>query len=138
MQINDQRGAVLHMLRSDAPDFDNFGECYFSEVKPKVVKAWKYHHIQAQNLVVPIGRVRVVVYDDRGESTSRGEVQILELGRPDEYFRLHIPPQLWYGFQCLSDSPALLANCTNFLHDPMKSELRAVDDANIPYQWEIV
>ena len=29
-QINDERGAVLHMLRCDAPEFSRFGECYIS------------------------------------------------------------------------------------------------------------
>jgi len=33
-QIGDERGAVLHMLRCDAPEFVRFGECYFSEVLP--------------------------------------------------------------------------------------------------------
>src|SRR4051812_49366335 len=36
-QIVDHRGAVLHMLRSDAPDFRQFGECYFSEVAPGAI-----------------------------------------------------------------------------------------------------
>ena len=91
-QITDERGAVLHMLRSDSPEFTRFGECYFSELLPGAVKAWKRHRAQTQNLAVPVGRVRVAIYDDRPGSSTRGGLRILELGRPDAYLRVRIPP----------------------------------------------
>lgn len=134
-QISDDRGAVLHMLRNDAPEFTRFGECYFSEVLPGAVKAWKRHRIQTQNLAVPVGRMRVVIYDDREDSATRGHLQVMELGRPDAYLRLRIPPGLWYGFACMGDKPALLANCADLPHDPTESELRPIDYPTIPYQW---
>lgn len=134
-QIADDRGAVLHMLRCDAPEFRRFGECYFSEVLPGGVKAWKRHRVQTQNLAVPVGRIRMVIYDDREGTATRGQVQVLELGRPDAYFRLRIPPGLWYGFACLSATPALLANCADFPHDPAECDLRPINDPGIPYQW---
>ena len=134
-QINDERGAVLHHMRSDAPDFTSFGECYFSEMIPGAVKAWKRHRKQTQNLAVPIGRVRFVVYDGRRSSPTNGELQIVELGRPDDYNRLRIPKDLWYGFTCLSDTPALIANCADLPHDPDDAELLPEDDPGIPYRW---
>ncbi len=135
-QINDARGAVLHMLRNDAPEFTRFGECYFSEVLPGKVKAWKRHRLQTQNLAVPVGRVRVVVFDDREDSSTRGHLHITELGRPDAYVRLKIAPGLWYGFACISALPALLVNCADLPHDPSDGEVRPPDDHTIPYQWE--
>lgn len=135
-QINDARGAVLHMLRSDSPEFTCFGECYFSEVLPGAVKAWKRHNAQTQNLVVPAGRIRVVIYDDRQWSVTRGKLEVLELGRPDAYLRLRIPSGLWYGFACVGHTPALIANCTDVPHDPNDSMTLPVNDPGIPYQWE--
>jgi dTDP-4-dehydrorhamnose 3,5-epimerase len=135
-QICDERGAVLHMMRSDAPEFTRFGECYFSEVLPGAIKAWKRHRVQTQNLAVPIGRIRMVIYDDRDGSSTQGLLQELELGRPDAYLRLRIPPGLWYGFACVGDRTALLVNCADFLHDPTESDLRPFNDAGIPYRWE--
>ncbi len=134
-QISDERGSVLHMLRCDAPDFVRFGECYFSEVFPGTIRAWKRHRLQTQNLAVPVGRIRLVIHDDREGSPTRGNVQILELGRPDAYLRLRIPPGLWYGFACIGDTPALLANCADRPHDPAESETRSKDAPAIPYQW---
>ena len=135
-QITDELGSVLHMLRSDAPDFVAFGECYFSEILPGAIKAWKRHRIQTQNLAVPIGRVRLAIHDDREQSATRGHTQVIELGRPDAYLRVKIPPGLWYGWGCISAAPALVANCTDRPHDPDESGTRPGDDPAMPDIWE--
>lgn len=133
--IADQRGAVLHMLRADDPEFVGFGECYFSEVLPGVVKGWKRHLRQTQVFAVPWGRMRIVLYDDRDGSPSRGLVQVFDLGRPDAYRRLRIPPRLWYSFSSVGTMPSLLANCPDLPHDPTESETRSLLDPAIPYTW---
>lgn len=137
-QISDERGVLLHMLRCDDVAFSRFGECYFSEVVPGAVKAWKRHRMQTQNLAVPVGCIRVVIYDDREGSVTRGQLQELKLGRPDAYFRLRIPPGLWYGFACIGDKPALLANCTDLPHDPTESEQCPSNHPIIPYKWTLL
>jgi dTDP-4-dehydrorhamnose 3,5-epimerase len=134
-ELTDEHGAVLHMLRSDATDFIKFGECYFSEVLPGAIKAWKLHTKQTQNIAVPIGQVRLVIYDDRVDSNTRGNLLIQELGRPDAYLRVKIPPGLWYGFTCIGNTPALLANCADLPHDPTESERKSSFDTSIPYNW---
>lgn len=134
-QFSDERGSVLHMLRCDAPEFIRFGECYFSEVLPGAIKAWKRHRTQTQNLAVPVGRIHLVIYDNRETSPTRGNLQVLKLGRPDAYLRLRIPPDLWYGFSCVSTIPALLVNCADLPHDPIDGEVRPMNDPTIPYTW---
>lgn len=135
-EIKDARGSVLHMMRNDSPEFDKFGECYFSEIFPGVVKAWKCHKKQTQNISVPVGRIRIVLFDSREVTSTKDKLEILELGRPDKYLRLQIPPGLWYGFKCISDVPALIANCANMVHDPDESDVRELDDSSIPYSWD--
>lgn len=135
-QFKDERGSVLQMLRCDAPEFTQFGECYFSEVLPGAIKAWKRHRAQTQNLAVPVGRIRVVIYDDRESSTTCGKMKVMELGRPDAYYRLKIVAGLWYGFTCISSTPALLANCADLPHDPADGEVLGWDDPAIPYSWD--
>lgn len=134
-QFSDERGTLLHMLRNDDPIFTTFGECYFSEVLPGAVKAWKLHRNQTQNFSVPVGRIKLVIYDNRKNSISNGNLQYVNLGRPDSYFRIMIPPGLWYGFTCISDMPALLVNCADIPHDPQESEIRMLDDISIPHRW---
>ncbi len=134
-QISDERGSVLHMMRCDSLEFVRFGECYFSEVLPGAVKAWKRHRKQTQNLAVPVGQIRLSIFDGRESSVTRGNLLILELGRPDAYFRVQIPFGIWYGFMCISTTPALLANCTDLSHDPDESDLLPADSSEIPYAW---
>lgn len=133
-QLGDERGAVLQMMRSNSPDFTKFGECYCSEILPGAVKAWKRHRLQTQNLAVPVGHVRLVVYDDRVDSPSNGVLEILDLGRPEAYVRVRIPPGLWYGFANLGTTPAMILNCTDIPHDPTEGERRSEDDPAIPYR----
>ena len=134
-QISDERGSVLHVLRNDSPDFKKFGECYFSEIFTCAVKAWKCHKLQTQFLAVPVGRVRFVLFDERQDSTTLGKLQFLELGRPDMYCRLRIPPGIWYGFRCISEGNALIVNCTDIPFDSEERLSRKLDDESIPYQW---
>ena len=135
-QFPDERGTLLHMLRNDDPTFTTFGECYFSEVLPGAVKAWKLHLEQTQHFCVPVGRIKLVIYDNRKDSVSNSNVQLINLGRPDSYFRVMIPPGLWYGFTCISKMPALLVNCADIPHNPQESEVRMIDDVSIPYKWK--
>ena len=133
--IEDDRGAVLHMLRSDSDLYTDFGELYFSETKPGIIKAWKCNSKLTQLLAVPKGRIRLVIFDDRLDSSSKGELQILEVGRPDAYQLIKIPNNLWYGFECISNEPSLIANCTNGIHSPENTTTKNYDDPSIPFSW---
>ena len=93
-QIADNRGSVLHMLDNDSSLFKQFGEVYFSEIHSGRVKAWKRHKKQSQNLVVPLGKILLVIYDDRPNSNTHGKIEQYNLGRPEDYRLIHIPPML--------------------------------------------
>lgn len=134
-QIADDRGAVLHMIRADSPVFDRFGEVYFSEVNYQVVKGWKRHQCMTQNFAVPTGAIKLVIYDDRDDSPTRGNLEQLIIGRPDNYVLVRIPWGLWYGFQGLDEQPSLIANCADMPHDPDESETKPLDDPAIPFTW---
>lgn len=128
-------GPVMHMLRSDSPLFMGFGEIYFSEVLPGAVKAWKRHQRMTQHFAVPVGLLKVVLYDDREDSPTRGRVLECLLGRPDNYRLLRIPPMVWYGFTAVGDAPALVCNCPDMPHDPTESERIDQADPLVPYRF---
>ena len=134
-QIEDERGAVLHMLRSDSPLFSRFGEIYFSIVNPGVVKAWKRHSAMTQHFAVPVGCIQLVLFDGRADSPSKGQIEEIILGRADRYYLICIPPMIWYGFKGISDMPALLANCSDMPHDPNESEQLPISNDYISYNW---
>ena len=86
-------------------------------------------------MAVPRGRIRLVIFDDRLDSSSKGKLQILEVGRPDAYQLIKIPNNLWYGFECISNEPSLIANCTNGIHSPDNTTTKNYDDPSIPFSW---
>ena len=128
-------GPVMHMMRPASPLFGEIGEVYFSEVEPGCVKAWKCHTRQTQRFAVPVGQLKIVLYDNRPESPTRGRIMEVLLGRPDNYALLQIPPRVWYGFTAAGSVPAVICNCPDFPHDPAEGLRKDVDSRDIPYHW---
>jgi dTDP-4-dehydrorhamnose 3,5-epimerase len=136
-KIPDERGYVAHMLRSDDPTFEKFGEIYFSAVYPGVVKGWHLHTKMTLNYAVVTGVIKLVLYDDRPKSPTRGETMEIITGE-DNYSLITIPPQIWNGFKGIGKNIAIVANCSTHPHDP--KEIQRIDpfDNNIiKYNWEI-
>ena len=135
-QIVDERGAVYHYLKSTNITFKGFGEAYYSKINSKIIKGWKLHNRIHQNICVPFGEVKIVVYDDRLHSTSRGALMEIILNDTNNYQLLSIPPGLWYSFKCLSEKFAILANIIDQAHDASESENLPLKSNNIPYEWK--
>jgi dTDP-4-dehydrorhamnose 3,5-epimerase len=135
-RVADARGMVLHMLRADEPHFSRFGEIYFSLINAGAVKAWRTHARTTANFAVPVGTIRLVLFDDRPGSPSYGRVVERVIGEPD-YCLVTIPPGVWSGFRGESAGPSLVANCTTDPHDPAEVMRREVDTAEIPYRWPV-
>jgi dTDP-4-dehydrorhamnose 3,5-epimerase len=135
-RIPDERGAVFHMLREDSPVFERFGEIYFSTIYPGVVKGWHIHKRMTLNYAVPVGMVKLVLYDDREDSPTRGEVQELHVGELN-YALVTIPPLVWNGFKGEGVIPALVANCATIPHDPEEIDRLDPFDNDIPYDWAL-
>jgi dTDP-4-dehydrorhamnose 3,5-epimerase len=133
-QIVDERGKIMHMLRADAKGFQSFGEIYFSCVNPGSIKAWHIHKSMTLNYAVPHGHIKLVLYDDRPKSPTKGEIQEIELG-PDHYQLVTIPPKIWNGFTGLGSEMAIVANCATIPHDPNEIERLDPHDVKIPYTW---
>lgn len=135
-QIPDERGKIMHMLRCDDPHFERFGEIYFSVVYPDVVKGWHLHKEMALNYAVVQGMIKLVLFDDREGSTTRGELQELFIGESN-YVLVHIPAGIWNGFKGIGTDPAIVANCATLPHDP--TEIMRLDPLtnSIPYDWRL-
>jgi dTDP-4-dehydrorhamnose 3,5-epimerase len=135
-RIPDERGTVFHMLRSTDPHFLQFGEIYFSSVYRDVVKGWHRHREMTLNYACIHGRAKLVLYDDRNGSATRGHVMEIFLG-PDSYSLVVIPPLVWNGFKGMSDPLAIIANCCTHPHDPDRSERMDPFSSDIPYDWAV-
>jgi dTDP-4-dehydrorhamnose 3,5-epimerase len=135
-QISDERGMVMHMLRADAPHFQQFGEIYFSWVYPGAIKAWHLHREMTLNYAVPVGRIKLVLFDDRQDSVTRGELMELFVG-DGRYDLVTIPPLVWNGFKGIGTTPSLVANCSTIPYHPDEIERMDPLKSTIDYSWEL-
>ena len=135
-QIADERGKIMHMLRSDAPHFQEFGEIYFSCVHPGAIKAWHIHKKMTLNYAVPFGKIKFVLFDDRPDSSPRGQTQELYLG-PETYQLVTVPQLVWNGFKGVGTETSIVANCATLAHDPDEIDRMDPFDPSVPYDWAI-
>ena len=133
-RIPDERGTVFHMLKRTDPHFKEFGEIYFSSIYPGVVKGWHLHERMTINYACIVGEIKVVLFDERESSRTKGEVQTIYLG-PSNYALATVPPGVWNGFMNVGTVEAVVANCATIPHDP--AEIRRLDphSNHIPYDW---
>ena len=135
-QIFDERGKVMHMLREDSDVFTKFGEIYFSCTHPGVTKAWHLHKEMTLNYAVIYGEIKFVLYDDRADSPTKGEVQEIFIS-PENYMLVTVPPLIWNGFKCVGTQTAIVANCATMPHSPDEIERKPAMDSSIPYDWAL-
>ncbi|OPY26801.1 MAG: hypothetical protein A4E31_01378 [Methanomassiliicoccales archaeon PtaU1.Bin030] len=135
-RIPDERGTIYHMLRCDDPLFEAFGEVYFSTVYPGVIKGWHRHKKMILNYAVVSGSIKLVLYDDRPGSTTKGNVMELFIG-DNNYSLVKIPPMIWNGFKGIGTNMAIVANCSSIPHDPAEIERMDPFSETVPYQWDL-
>ncbi len=134
--IPDERGRLMEILRSDDQVFEKFGQVYLTSAYPGVVKGWHMHKIQSDNMVVIKGMMKIVLYDGRKDSPTNKKINEFFVG--DHNCQLiHIPPFVYHGFKCISDSEALVINVPTELYNYVSAdEYRLMPDTDsIPYDW---
>lgn len=125
-------GNVLHVLKNHEASFNGFGEAYFSTVNYNSPKGWKRHRKMILNVVVPVGAIKFVLFDDRVESKTYHQLQEVELSKSN-YQRLTVPPGVWMAFKGVSEGVNMLLNIGNILHDPAEADNLPLENDIIPY-----
>ena len=133
-QIKDSRGKIMHMLRTDSPNFKSFGEIYFSTIYKDVVKGWHLHKESYLNYVCIKGEVKLTLFDDREGSKTKNKFQEIKLS-PTNYSLVTIPPNIWNGFKGLSESEAIIANCLTIPHNEKEMVRMDSNDPKFKYNW---
>lgn len=135
-QLADERGKIMHMMKATDPHFIQFGEIYFSCAWPGTIKAWHIHTSMTINNAVISGRAKLVLYDLRENSPTKGELQEIFIGE-DNYSLVQVPPGIANGYKAYGDKLVILANCATEPHDPAEMLRIAPDSPDIPYNWEL-
>ena len=130
--IETQTGKVLHGMKSKDVGFVGFGEAYFSSIRQGVINGWKKHEKMTVNFMVPVGEIKFVIFDDREGSPTFNSFYELSISLSN-YFRLSIPPRVWFAFEGKGRYENVLLNIANIHHDP--SEVRVKPLHEIKYNW---
>ena len=125
--IDNENGVIMHGLKKSDEVFKGFGEIYFSQVEYKKIKAWKRHTRMTMNLIVPIGSVKFVFYDE-----SKKLFEEHNIGEHN-YFRLTVDPFIWFGFKGMKEGKNLVMNLANIEHDP--NEVERKNFLDLEYLW---
>ncbi|MCX5843698.1 MAG: dTDP-4-dehydrorhamnose 3,5-epimerase family protein [Deltaproteobacteria bacterium] len=134
--IPDERGRLMEILRADDEMFKGFGQVYMTTAYPGVVKGWHYHKKQYDNMAVVKGMMKIVLYDSRPESATRGEINEIFAGEHNPVM-VHIPPYVYHGFKCISAEEAVVVNTPTAVYNYREpDEFRVHPHENdIPYDW---
>ena len=123
-QIHNPKGDVFHAMKKSDCGFDGFGEVYFSTIHQGDIKGWKKHTQMTLNLVVPIGEIEFIIYNEKEFFTVKLSSQ--------NYQRLTIQRGLWMAFRGVGESNMLL-NLASLEYDPDEAINQPLDA--IPYVW---
>ena len=117
-------GDVYHALKDSESEYYGFKEAYFSTIKNNKIKAWKRHYKMTMNLIVPIGKVQFVFYDE-----NKNLLKNLMIGE-ENYSRITVPPMIWFGFKGVSLNTSYILNISNEIHDPLEVERKPLTFLN--------
>ena len=134
--IPDERGFLMEIFRADDPEFEAFGQVYLSVVYPGVVKGWHYHKEQTDHFCVVKGMAKVVLFDRREDSPTRGEVNEFFLGEKNPAI-LSIPRLVLHGMKGIGVEPAYVINIPDrpYRREEPDEFRTPPDDPSIPYDW---
>jgi len=136
--IPDERGRLMECLRSDDELFVKFGQMYMTTTFPGVVKGWHLHHAQWDNIVCVKGMLKLVLYDEREDSPTMGQLDEFHIGEHNPML-VRVPPGVWHGWKCVSVEEAYVVNAPTevYVYDAPDQDELPHDSERIPYDWGV-
>ncbi len=135
--IPDERGRLMEILKCNEDIFVKFGQVYISTTYPHVVKAWHFHKMQDDFIICIHGMLKLVLYDNRDNSPTKGEINQFFIGEFNPAL-VKVPKEVYHGWKCISEEEAIVINIPTEPYDNKKPDEFRLDphNNNIPYNWE--
>ena len=135
---SDDRGYFREVVREDDNLLRHFGQSSITKTYPGVIKAFHWHHNQDDLWYVVDGMARVVLYDRRPGSPTRGVTQVVYAGEDNPVVIL-IPIGVAHGYQVLGNKPVVLFYHVTKTYDPKQPDEQRIpfDDPQIGFDWSI-
>ncbi len=128
----------METLRCDDEVFIKFGQAYITTAYPGVVKGWHYHKVQVDNFVALKGMFKVVLYDGREESPTRGEINEFFMGIYNPIL-LQIPRLVIHGFKAIGEEESIMLNIPTepYKYDAPDEHRIDPHSTDVPYDWTL-
>ena len=132
----DERGFFREIIRVTDRFFqEGFGQLSHSVMYPGVAKAWHVHRTQIDWWYVPIGNLKLAMFDLRKDSPTQGELQEILMGENYPAQVVKIPAGVAHGCKVLGGGTTHLFYVTSKVYDPEEEGRIPHDDAEIGYDW---
>lgn len=134
--LPNEKGRLMEVQRADDKIFPGFGQVYITSTLPGIIKAWYRHETQIDQIAVVVGMLKLVLYDNRENSSTKDKINTIFLGELSPKL-VQIPPGIWHGFQAIGEREAfaLHLNSVAFQVDSPDEQRLSFDTNLIPYQW---
>lgn len=133
-RIPDERGTILHGIRSDNI-LTPFGEVYFKRLYGGVVNGWHIHETLKLNYICIHGMIKLVLFDTRADSPTKGNLTEIFFG-DDNYCMVHIPCGIANASKGMTYPYAISCNVASEAHNPnLKYKRIDPHSKEIPYDW---
>jgi dTDP-4-dehydrorhamnose 3,5-epimerase len=137
--FHDHRGDLVPFL--DAQDVfwrEPVVWAYLITIRPGRIKGWGMHRLQTDRYFVVAGDLRVVLWDGREGSATRGnfcEFQFTD----NVHGRLAIPPGVWHATQNWGTTLGRITNFPTRRYDPEAPDKLRLDPhgTEIPFDWRL-
>lgn len=125
-------GSVGHVIKKNDKNFFGFGEVYYTSIKYNKIRGWKLHKKMIVNLMVLIGKLEIIIFDNRTKSKTNGKFKKIILKENDGK-RLTINNNLWFAFKGISRKETKIINISNIMYD--RKELLEKKLNEINFDW---
>jgi dTDP-4-dehydrorhamnose 3,5-epimerase len=133
----DDRQVFREVIRQTDPFFgEGFGQLSYALMYPGSAKAWHFHRHQVDWWYVPMGALKLALYDLREDSPTHRQLDVLLLGPETEggHRVVRIPPMVAHGSKVIGGTTQLFY-VTSRVYDPSDEGRIPHDDPTIGYDW---
>ena len=136
---HDQRGALLPFLDLERPFWtEPVAYGYLYTVRPGRIKGWGMHRRQVDRYFVLSGHLRVVLFDGRDGSATKGNFCEFFF-TPKTPGLLRIPIGVWHATQNWGATLGRVANFPTARYDPKDPDKSRIDphSGTIAFDWNL-
>jgi dTDP-4-dehydrorhamnose 3,5-epimerase len=133
-----------HLTEVARASWDVLGEpivqVHVTTTIPGRIRAWGLHRVATDRLFVVLGLVKIVVYDGRNDSPTRGSINEFTVSEKTPGL-LIVPPNLYHGWKNIGVSEAIIINMPDRMYNyeaPDALDLPWDSEAAqriVPYRW---